>query len=284
MNTQKRVLVTGASSGIGRATALEFADRGHRVFLAARRAEELEQVAHGGNDMTPLPMDVTDEKSIQAAAQEIDEFTGGYGLDVLVNAAGYALLGPVEGLGDEAVKHQFETNVFGLLAVTRTFVPQMRERHQGRVINVSSVVGRMVFPGMGIYSATKFAIEALTDALRMELASFGVQVVLVEPGFVKTDIKAASQRQSGEFKGVTPGYEELMAKGTAFVEKQIAEKSIPPERVAKQIAQVAETAKPRARYVLPTSGKILVRVMGALPDGVADSAKRRTLGLSKRST
>jgi NAD(P)-dependent dehydrogenase (short-subunit alcohol dehydrogenase family) len=283
MTEAKRVLVTGASSGIGRAAALELAARGHQVFLAARRAEELDRVARKGTGMTPIPMDVTDAASIRAAERHVGELTAGYGLDVLVNAAGYALMGPVEGLSDEAVKHQFETNVFGLLAVTRAFLPQMRQRHAGRVINVSSVLGRVAFPGMGAYSATKYALEALSDALRMELASFDVQVVVIEPGFVKTDLGAASRRQSDEFASSVPGYEELIAKGSAYAERQITDNSIPPERVAKQIALAALTAKPKARYVLPLSGKILVGVMGTLPDALADSGKLRALGLSKKA-
>jgi NAD(P)-dependent dehydrogenase (short-subunit alcohol dehydrogenase family) len=283
MTESKRVLVTGASSGIGRATALELAARGHQVFLAARRAEELDQVARKGTGMTPIAMDVSDAASIRAAERYVGELTDGYGLDVVVNAAGYALMGPVEGLSDEAVKHQFETNVFGLLAVTRAFLPQMRERHAGRVINVSSVLGRVAFPGMGAYSASKYALEALSDALRMELASFGVQVVVIEPGFVKTDLGAASRRQSDEFASSIPGYEELIAKGSAYAERQITDNSISPERVAKQIAVAAETGKPKARYVLPLSGKILIGVMGALPDALADGGKLRALGLSKKA-
>jgi NAD(P)-dependent dehydrogenase (short-subunit alcohol dehydrogenase family) len=280
MTTQRNVLVTGASSGIGRATALELASRGHSVFAAARRAEQLDELASASERIEAVPVDVTDRESVQAAATRVDELTDDYGIDVLINGAGYALGGPVETLSSDAVQHQFQTNVFGLLDVTRAFLPRMRERRSGRLINVSSVVGRVAFPGMGVYSATKFALEALSDALRMELAPFGVAVVLIEPGFVKTDIGAASERQSSGFAPAT-GYEELIAKGTAFVGKQVAENSISPERVAKQIAAAVEARNPKARYVLPASGKILVSVLGALPAGAADRAKRRTLGLKR---
>ena len=274
-------LVTGASSGIGRATSLELAERGHRVFAAARRARELDELARSAQGIEALPLDVTDGSSVQAAAARVEELTAGHGLDVLVNAAGYALGGPVETLSSEAVQHQFQTNVFGLLDVTRAFLPRMRERRSGRIINVSSVVGRLVFPGTGVYSATKFAVEALSDALRMELAPFGVSVVLVEPGFVKTDIGAASERQAAEFTVSAAGYEDLISRGTEFVAKQIAENGIPAERVGRCIADAAEAGSPKARYLLPASGRILVGVMGALPDGTADRAKRRTLGLSR---
>jgi NAD(P)-dependent dehydrogenase (short-subunit alcohol dehydrogenase family) len=281
MTEQLNVLVTGASSGIGRATSLELAERGYRVFAAARRAPELEELARTSDRIDAVQLDVTDGPSVRAAASRVDELTADHGPDVLVNAAGYALGGPVETLSGEAVQHQFQTNVFGLLDVTRAFLPRMRERRSGRIINVSSVVGRVVFPGMGVYSATKFALEALSDALRMELAPFGVSVVLVEPGFVKTDIGAASQRQAGEFATAATGYEDLIRRTTEFVGRQVAENSISAERVGGQIADAVEARSPKARYMLPVSGKILVGLMGALPDRVTDRAKRRTLGLSR---
>jgi NAD(P)-dependent dehydrogenase (short-subunit alcohol dehydrogenase family) len=280
MSEQLNVLVTGASSGIGRATSIELAERGHRVFAAARRAGELQELARANGQIEAVPLDVTDAQAVLAAAVRVDELTGNHGLDVLVNSAGFALGGPVETLSGEAVQRQFQTNVFGLLDVTRAFLPRMRGRGAGRIINVSSVVGRVVFPGMGVYSASKFALEALSDALRMELAPFGVSVVLIEPGFVRTDIGAASQRQAADFTTASGGYEDLIARSTQFVAKQIAENSISAERVAKQIADVAEAKSAKARYMLPVSGKLLVGLMGALPDAAADRAKRRSLGLS----
>lgn len=274
MAEQLNVLVTGASSGIGRATALEFAARGHTVFAAARRASELEQLARASERIEAVPIDVTDAESVSVAASRIDQLTDGHGVDVLVNSAGYALGGPVEALSGEAVQHQFQTNVFGLLDVTRAFLPQMRERRSGRIINVSSVVGRVVFAGMGVYSATKFALEALSDALRMELAPFGVSVVLIEPGFVKTDIGGASQRQAADFAVAAAGYEELIRKTSEFVAKQVEENGIAPEKVARRIADAATASSPKARYVLPASSKVLVGFMTTLPDGAADRAKR----------
>jgi NAD(P)-dependent dehydrogenase (short-subunit alcohol dehydrogenase family) len=268
-----KVLVTGASSGIGKASAVELAARGHDVFAAARRTGELEDLARAHERINPVPMDVTDAESVRAAAGRIDELSAGHGVDVLVNSAGYALGGPVEALSGAAVEHQFQTNVFGLLDVTRAFLPQMRERRSGRIINVSSVVGRVVFPGMGVYSATKFALEAISDALRMELAPFGISVVLIEPGFVKTDIGDASARQTADFAIAAAGYEELISKTTEFVAKQVADNGIPPERVARQIADAAAASRPKARYLLPGSSKVLVGLMTRLPDRSADRAK-----------
>ena len=274
MTEQLTVLVTGASSGIGRATAVEFANRGHTVFAAARRASELEALARSNERIEAVQIDVTDAASVSAAVSLVDQLTSGYSVDALVNCAGYALGGPVEALSGDAVEHQFRTNVFGLLDVTRAFLPRMRARHSGRIVNVSSVVGRVVFPGMGVYSATKFALEALSDALRMELAPFGVSVVLVEPGFVKTDISEASQRQAADFAPAARGYEELTKKTTEFVSKQVADNGIAPERVARQIGRAVESRNPKARYLLPASSKMLVGVMTRLPDGAADRAKR----------
>ena len=274
MAEQLNVLVTGASSGIGKATSLEFATRGHIVFAAARRAGELEVLARSTERIQAVPIDVTEAESVRAAASRIDQPTGGHGIDVLVNSAGYALGGPVEALSGDAIQHQFQTNVFGLLDVTRAFLPRMRERRNGRIVNVSSVVGRVVFPGMGVYSATKFALEALSDALRMELAPFGISVVIVEPGFVKTDISLASERQAADFAVTAGGYEELIKKTSEFVGKQVAENGIPPERVARRIADAAESDNPKARYLLPLSSRLLVGLMGNLPDGAADRAKR----------
>ena len=278
-DTRLQVLVTGASSGIGRAGAIELAGRGHRVFASARRLAELEALAEAHSGITALPLDVTDGESVDAAVGAVDELTAGHGLDVLVNSAGYALGGPIEALSSEAVEHQFQTNVFGLLRVTRAFLPRMRARRSGRVINVSSVVGRVVFPGMGVYSASKFAVEALSDALRMELAGFGVFVSLIEPGFVTTDIGPASVAQAAAFPVNIDGYEELAGAAGEWVAKQIAENAIPAEQVARRIAEAATARRPRPRYVLPASSRVLVGAMGALPAGAADRAKRRVLGL-----
>jgi NADP-dependent 3-hydroxy acid dehydrogenase YdfG len=273
MSSQMKVLVTGASSGIGRATAIELAARGHTVLAAARRERELAELGSERGSITAVPLDVTDAASVAAAAERVRSLTDGYGVDVLVNSAGYALGGPVEALSGEAVEHQFATNVFGLLGVTRAVLPAMRARGHGQVINVSSVVGRVVFPGMGVYAATKYALEALSDALRMELAPFGVSVVLIEPGFVTTEIGTASQQQAADFEVSGDGYEELITKTREFVAKQVSENGIAPQRVATRIADAAEAGSPRPRYVLPASSRVLVAVMTRLPDRLADRAK-----------
>src|SRR2546426_6982393 len=145
------VMVTGASSGIGRATAARLADAGHVVFAAGRRGSALEALAAEHASVHPIVLDVTDQASVEAAAKEVDAATGGHGLDVLVNAAGTLILGPVEAVPDEQTRDQFEVNLFGSLALTRAFLPAMRERGAGRIVNVSSVLGRFVLPGSGLY-------------------------------------------------------------------------------------------------------------------------------------
>ena len=182
------VLVTGASSGIGRAAALEFARRGHQVFGAARREDALAGLTARTPNIRAVSMDVTDTDSVRRAWAKIEASTGGAGVDVLVNNAGFALSGPVEIIADADVQRQFATNVFGLLTMTRTVLPAMRARGSGRVINISSLVGRVTFGGMGVYGATKYAVEALSDALRQEVAGFGIKVVIIEPGFVATSL------------------------------------------------------------------------------------------------
>jgi NAD(P)-dependent dehydrogenase (short-subunit alcohol dehydrogenase family) len=274
------IFVTGASSGIGRAAAIELAARGHRVFAGARRASVLDELAESNERIVAVPIDVTDPESVKAAAAHIDEATSGHGVDVLVNAAGYALRGPVETLSTAAIEHHFATNVLGLLEVTRAFLPAMRARRSGRVINVSSVVGRFVLPGLGAYSASKFAVEAFSDALRMELAEFGVAVVLVEPSWVTTNIAEASAEQSGDFPLAAEGYERQLAQTGAYIVNEVRNNGIPPEAVARQIADAATARKPKSRYVLPGRARFLVRLFDALPDAAADRAKRRTVGLS----
>lgn len=273
MTAQLTALVTGASSGIGRATAVEFARHGHQVYAAARREEVLAGLADGERNIRPVGLDVTDGDSVQRAWAKIQAETGGTGVDVLVNNAGFALTGPVEVLPDEAVRRQFDTNVFGVLNVTRAVLPAMRARGSGRIINVSSIVGRVSFGLMGVYGATKYAVEALSDALRLELRGFGITVVLIEPGFVATNLGSAADAESGRGP-VPPAYQEMAETGTRYVARQLA-KGIPAGRVAATIANAAESRNPRTRYVVPGTVRPLIAMLTALPDKAADKAKLR---------
>lgn len=275
-----KIFVTGASSGIGRAVAIELAKRGHTVFCGARRTAELDDLAASHRGIVAVPLDVTDQESIDTAWSTIRSATHGAGVDVLVNAAGYALTGPIETLPTREVKRQFDTNVFGLLAVTRAVLPGMRARGAGRIINISSIVGRTSFPAMGVYGATKYAVEALSDSLRMELAPLGIEVVLIEPGFVATSIVDASARERGEDEasphGDTEGYGALIAAAERFLAKQMKQ-AMPASELARTIANAAESRRPRTRYVAPIGAKGLVAVFTRLPDRLADAVKRRAI-------
>ena len=279
MTGQLNVLVTGASSGIGRATATRFAQRGHRVFAAARREEVLADLAAATPNVQAVGLDVTDEESVRRAWAKIEASTGGAGVDVLVNCAGFALAGPVELLGGPDVQRQFATNVFGLLSVTRTVLPAMRARNSGRIVNISSLVGRTTFPGMGDYGATKYAVEALSDSLRQEVAGFGVKVVIIEPGFVATNIGEAADAHGAAGQEVPEAYANMVARGARYLATQVAN-GIAPEKVAAAIVNAAEHPNPRLRYVVPASANLLVALLTSLPGRLADRAKQRALAAS----
>jgi NADP-dependent 3-hydroxy acid dehydrogenase YdfG len=279
MAGQLSVLVTGASSGIGRATAVEFARRGHHVFAAARREEVLAGLAASTANLQAVSLDVTDEGSVRRAWAKIQAGTGGAGVDVLVNNAGFALSGPIEILAGADVQRQFATNVFGLLTMTRTVLPAMRARRSGRIINISSLVGRTTFPGMGVYGATKYAVEALSDALRQEVAGFGIQVVIIEPGFVATSLGESADAHGGTSQEIPGEYASMVAAGTRYMTRQIA-KGIAPEQVAAAIADAAEHRRPRLRYVVPATARPLIALLTSLPGRLADRAKQRALTAS----
>lgn len=276
MAGQLSVLVTGASSGIGRATAIEFARRGHLVFAAARREQVLAGLAASTPNIQAVGLDVTDADSVRRAWAKIEAATGGAGVDVLVNNAGFALAGPVEVLDGADVQRQFATNVFGLLTLTRTVLPAMRARGSGRIINISSLVGRTTFPGMGVYGATKYAVEALSDALRQEVAGFGIKVVIIEPGFVATSLGEAADAHGTPGRQIPDAYASMVAGGARYLAGQMA-KGIAPEQVAAAIADAAEHRSPRLRYVVPASAKPLIALLTSLPARLADRVKQRAL-------
>ena len=186
----RTVLVTGATAGIGRHVALDLASRGHRVFATGRNAQALASLAaeatSRGLELSAVVLDVTSAQSIADAAAAVRAQTGGHGVDILVNNAGYGQGGPLLELSDATLRDQFDTNVFGLMAVTRAFVPEMLARGRGWILNVSSVGGRVTFPFFGAYHASKYALEALSDALRAELRGFGVHVAIIEPGPIES--------------------------------------------------------------------------------------------------
>jgi NADP-dependent 3-hydroxy acid dehydrogenase YdfG len=181
--TSRAVLITGCSTGIGRATAEHLARGGHTVYATARRAESIADLESAG--CRTLALDVTDEASMQAA---VDHVTGEQGaVGALVNNAGYSQSGAIETVAMDDVRRQFETNVFGLMRMCQLVLPGMRDQHSGRIVNISSMGGNFTFPGGGVYHATKYAVEAISDALRFEVKGFGVDVVVIQPGLIRTE-------------------------------------------------------------------------------------------------
>jgi NAD(P)-dependent dehydrogenase (short-subunit alcohol dehydrogenase family) len=279
MSAKKIILVTGATAGIGKATALHLHAAGHQVIATGRNEKALTELRAAGLDAVAL--DVTSETSIAAAKDAVDRLTNGHGLDVLVNNAGYGLFGPVEELSDADVRAQFDTNVFGLLAVTRAFVPAMRKRGSGRVINVSSVGGRMVFPLGGVYHATKFALEALTTALRMELHQFGIRVSVIEPGYIKTEFTSTTMSLLRKYVRDDSPYATALQVG-ASADEAVAGLAVGPESVARAIEHAATSRWPRARYVAPFYNAMGPWLMRVLPTWLTDWAFRRISGLDGR--
>jgi NAD(P)-dependent dehydrogenase (short-subunit alcohol dehydrogenase family) len=280
--TGHTILITGATSGIGRFTALRLAREGHRVFATGRRASALESLkAEAANSrLETLELDVTCAESIRAACAEIDRRTDGYGIDALINSAGYGTVGPVEEMTPDDLRAQFETNVFGLIAVTQAFLPKMRARGAGRIVNVSSIGGRMTFPLFGAYNATKHAIESMSDALRIELAPFGVKVVLVEPGAIDTGFADRSVHEATKYRRKGSPY--------AFVLDRVDElralsdrSAVGPDSVAKAIAKAISRKRPRARYVAPFRYWIFLKVVRILPTALVDWALGRLVGFTR---
>jgi len=274
--TKRSILITGATSGIGRHAAIHLHERGHQVFATGRNQAAIDELNALG--LHAFRLDVTDAASIAAAKRTVDELTDGAGLDVLVNNAGYGLFGPLEVLTDEDVRQQFETNVFGLLAVTRAFLPQMRERGWGRIVNVSSVGGRMTFPLAGAYTATKYAVESMSDALRMELAAFGIKVSLIEPGYIDTGFTSTTLSHLERYDGEHTPYAEAFARA-GDVERSIERFAATPKAVTRAIEKAITRRRPRARYVAPWINSFGPWLAALVPTAWLDAILRRLAGL-----
>lgn len=236
------VLVTGASSGIGAATARLLLERGWRVFAAARRLEAMEPLAALGAEV--MALDVSNDQSRRQLAEQLTVKVGA--LDALVNNAGFGEVGPLETLPLDRARAMFEVNVFGLMGLTQQLLPAMRERRSGRIVNISSIAGRWVSPGSGWYGASKFALEALSDALRLELKGFGVSVVVVEPGVIATDfplVVAPSMERS--LSSSTYG---SMMRAVCKGWDAVFQDASPPLEVARTIERALTAPRPQARY------------------------------------
>lgn len=272
----KAVLITGCSTGIGRATAERLAGKGWTVYATARKAGDIEDLKAKG--CKTLALDVTEEESMKKAVDAVVEAEGAVG--VLVNNAGYSQSGAVETLPMDSIRRQFETNVFGLIRMCQLALPSMRAQGSGRIVNISSMGGKIVFPGGGIYHATKFSVEALSDALRFEVAGFGVQVVVIEPGLITTEFGGTASASVGETDAHTDGpYGDFnrtvaAASVSAYEQGPLRRLGGPPEAVAKKIETAIASRSPRPRYKVTPSATLLIANRRLLGDRLWDRAMK----------
>lgn len=269
------VLITGATAGIGRTTALHLAARGYHVIATGRRVSELESLraeAPAGSRLDTAVLDVTSAESIARAVAEVDRLTAGHGVDVLVNNAGFGVIGPITEISDAELRRQYDTNVFGLMAVTRAFVPAMRARGRGRIVNVSSMGGKMTIPFMAAYNSTKYALESLSDGMRYELRAFGIDVVLIEPGVIATKFADTAMAPVARYQDTA--YGAAIAKAEVL-RGRLESTAAGPEVVARAIHKAIRRRRPAARYVAPWYGSLFLGLLAITPTRVADAMFRR---------
>jgi NAD(P)-dependent dehydrogenase (short-subunit alcohol dehydrogenase family) len=276
------VLVTGTSSGIGEASARHLAGLGFNVFAGVRKEADGERIA--GDRIEPVIVDVADEASVLAAAELVRGAIGNSGLAGLVNNAGIAVAGPLEFIDVAEFQRQLDVNVTGVLRTTQAMLPLIRQA-RGRIVNMSSIGGRVAIPLVGPYNASKFALEGLSDALRRELRPWGMHVALIEPGAVATPIwdKGVDQAQELERDGhpeVREHYGEVIDAVRKQSEKNRTE-GVPPQEVAEAVAHALTAEKPKTRYLVGRDAKMRAPMGKILPDRVMDAAIARALGQRK---
>ncbi|MBN2468737.1 MAG: SDR family NAD(P)-dependent oxidoreductase [Deltaproteobacteria bacterium] len=261
----KTVLVTGASSGFGNRVAEKLLDEGYSVYAAARRVEKMADIEAKGAHI--LRMDVTDNGSVEARVAQVIKEQGR--IDVLFNNAGYGSIGPIECVPLEEIKRQYEVNVFGMARLIKAVLPHMRQERSGLIINTASMVGRFSIAVMGWYASTKYAIEGMSDALRMEVKPFGISVVVIEPGVVKTEFDdvafAALDKleEPEDYKALVAGFRKFFQKGY--------EKAPGSESTADAVVRAIKAKRPKTRYATTTDARVLPKLRRWLPDRLFDS-------------
>jgi len=278
----KSVLITGASTGIGRATALHLDSAGWRVFAGVRREGDAQSLRDAASErLEPVLVDVADDAAIAAAAATIGESLGSDGLDGLVNNAGLAVPGPLEVLPLDDFRHQIAVNLTGQIAVTQAMLPLLR-RNKGRVVFIASIGGRIAFPFMAPYHASKFAIEAVGDCLRQELRPWGMHVIVVEPGSIATDIWARGDAKGDEIvEGMAPEARALYEDRMRAMQKTMAktgERGIAPIKAAKVLEKALTASKPKTRYLVGTDAKVQATLKKVIPDRAFDRIAARASG------
>lgn len=273
----KTILITGCSTGIGRATALRFAGKGYRTFAGVRKESDAESLtsADTSGNLEPVFVDVTDEQQIRALAQHLESAVGEQGLNGLVNNAGYGEGAPLEFLDPAVARRVMDINVIGPLLVTQAVLPLIRKA-RGRIVTIGSIGGKVVSPINGIYSMSKHAIEAFNDALRMELAPHGVSVSLIEPGPISTPMLNGVPAMVEEVsKTLPPEARELYGdqiESTARYFRKMGERAEPPDAVAEVIEHAMESPRPKTRYLVTTDAKSAAFMRWLLPDRLFDRA------------
>jgi NADP-dependent 3-hydroxy acid dehydrogenase YdfG len=273
MSASKVVLITGCSSGIGAATAAHLAQRGYTVYASARRPETLAALVADG--CRALALDVNDEESMRAAVAQVEAEHGSVG--ALVNNAGYSQSGALESIPLDNIRRQFETNVFGLIRMCQLVLPGMRAAGTGRIVNIGSMGGKLTFPGGGVYHATKYAVEALSDALRFEVQGFGVKVVLIEPGLIVTDFAktAVGSVDSIQDQGPYAEFNTAVGERTEGAYKgPLAKLGGGPVSVARVIRKALEARRPKPRYTVTPSASLAIMQRRMTSDRLWDRAMR----------
>ena len=282
----RAVVITGASTGIGAACAVHLDRLGFVVFAGVRKVEDGEALQRQGgtNRLIPLILDVTDDASIQQSRAIVAEHVGTSGLFGLINNAGIAVVGPLEAVPIPDLRRQFEINLIGQVAVTQTFLPLIRLA-RGRIVNMGSIAGRAAMPLMGPYSASKFALEAITDALRLEVQQWGIEVSIVEPGAIATPIWDKSGKGATDLEAATmPELRLLYADVITGVKKVVAEaakRAITPDAVAQAVEHALTAARPKTRYLVGADAKFRALMVKILPDRISDTVLTWVLKLPR---
>ena len=267
-------LVTGASSGIGEQTVLQLLDAGMTVYAAARRVERMAGLAERGARV--IGMDVTDDASMVAGTDRIAGEAGG--VDVLVNNAGYGSYGAVEDVPIAEARRQFDVNLFGLARLVQLVTPGMRERGHGRIVNVSSIGGKFYEPFGAWYHATKFAVEGFSDSLRMELRPFGIDVVIIEPGPIRTEWNEIARDSLLEASGSTAYSAHARRAHGVLEEFDKPSRAATPDEVARKIVRAVTVRRPAARYPVGRGARVITTSRDLLPDRVFDAVVGRMYG------
>ncbi|MFJ3056494.1 oxidoreductase [Herbaspirillum sp. NPDC087042] len=273
----KVALVTGASSGIGEATALELKALGYTVFAAARRVERMRALANAGIHV--LAMDVTDDVTMQAAIDEIIANSGR--IDVLVNNAGYGSYGAVEDVSLAEARAQFDVNVFGAVRLTQLVLPHMRSQRRGTVVNITSMGGKIYTPLGAWYHGTKFALEAISDCLRLEVQPFGIDVVVIEPGGIKTEWAGIAANKLQEVSGKGAYASQAAAMAEAMIGESSRKRQSPPELIAETIGKAVSARRPRTRYAVGFGAKPMIFIRRLLSDRAFDAFMRMATGTAR---